>query len=80
MGIGLALIGRIRLLFAALVTFGAAVGLAYIRGRTDANDVSHEEELNEYVETRKRIDRAGRSTDATAARKWLSERKSGRDM
>jgi hypothetical protein len=32
------------------------------------------EELNEYVETRKRMDEIGRMSDADAAREWLRER------
>ena len=39
-------------------------------GKTDAKA----EEMENYAETRKRMDEAGRMSDADAARQWLSER------
>lgn len=35
---------------------------------------TQDEELTEYVDTRKRMDEVGRMSDADAAREWLRER------
>jgi len=80
MGLWLALSGRVRLWAGGIATFVAALLLAYFRGKSDAADAADERELNEYVETRKRIDAIERPRDADAAREWLRERQSGRDM
>ena len=80
MGFGLALIGRLKLWFyvagAALV---AIVG-AYFRGRSDEAEADHERELNEYVETRRRIDEGTIPHDADGALDWLRRRQSDRDL
>ena len=73
MGFGLALIGRLKIWFyvagAALV---AIVG-AYFRGRSDEAEEEHGRELNEYVETRRRMDAVAGPPDADVQR-WLRER------
>lgn len=61
---------------AALVAF---VG-AYLRGRSDEAEAEHERELNEYVETRRRLDENTIPADANAAHEWLRKRQSNRDM
>lgn len=74
MGFGLALIGRIKawVFVAGAVLVGIVA--AYWRGRSDANADAHERELNEYVETRRRIDESTMPNDAHAAREWLRKR------
>ena len=54
----------------------AAIGMAAIwfGGRKSAKTEAKAEELDNYVETRKRIDEAGRMSDADAARDFLRER------
>ena len=55
-----------------------ALGVAYFRGRSAEAAAEHERELNEYVETRKRIDGAIVGDDS---REWLRKRQqSKRDM
>lgn len=54
----------------------AVIGLAAIwfGGRKSGNSDAKIKELDGYVETRKKMDEAGRMSDADAARQWLSER------
>lgn len=54
----------------------AAIGMAAIwfGGRKSAKTEAKAEELDNYVETRKRIDEVGRMSDADAARDFLRER------
>ena len=80
MGIWLALSGRVRVWIGAALAFVAALAWAYWRGKSDAEDVAFEREVNEYVETRKRIDEADRPDNADDARQWLRDRQSGRDL
>lgn len=54
----------------------AALFLAYFKGRKDTENEHAVEELNEYVETRKRMDNA----DVFDADKWLSERRDKRNL
>ena len=70
---------RIKLWLAALGAFAVALLGAYFRGRSDADDAAAERELNEYVETRKRMD-AVDIGDADAGREFLRERQSKRDL
>lgn len=74
MGFGLAL--RFKLwLYAAGAALVAIAG-AYLRGRSDEAGAEHERELNEYVETRKRMDAA----DPGDGVDFLLERKSKRNL
>jgi len=59
-------------LIGAGAIFGA-LAVAYFKGRRDSEQDQHERELNEYVQTRKRIDQVD-IDDADAARRWLRER------
>ena len=70
---------RIKLWLAALGAFVVALLGVYWRGRSDADDAAAERELNEYVETRKRMD-AVDIGDADASREWLHNRQSNRDL
>lgn len=76
MGFWLALIGRFKLwVYAAGAVLVAIVG-AYFRGKSDEAAAEHERELNEYVETRKRMD----ATDPGDGIDFLHERKSKRGL
>jgi hypothetical protein len=78
MGFGLALIGRFKIWLYAAGAIVVALGAAYWRGKSDEAEAEDERELNEYVETRKRIDGASVGDDA---REWLRARQqSERDM
>lgn len=57
-----------------------ALGAAYWRGRQDEDDKQSERKLNDYVETRRRIDDATIPRDADAALEWLRKRQSNGDM
>jgi hypothetical protein len=70
---------RIKLWLAGIGAFVVALLGVYWRGRSDADDAAAERELNEYVETRKRMD-AVNISDADAGREFLRNRKSSRDL
>ena len=69
------------MIFARLKMWAAGIGLvvaalaaSWLGGRKSAQADARQEELEEYVETRKRMDEVGRMSDADAARDWLRER------
>lgn len=72
MGFGLAL--RFKLWLYAAGAALVAIVAAYLRGRSDEAGAEHERELNEYVETRKRMD----NVDVFDAEQWLRERRDKR--
>lgn len=72
--------GRIKLWLYAAGAALVAIVVAYLRGRSDAVAADHERELNEYVETRRRIDDTTIPNDAADALEWLRKRQSERDM
>ena len=74
MGFGLAL--RFKLWLYAAGAALVAIGAAYLRGRSDEAGAEHERELNEYVETRKRMDNANPGNDVD----FLLERKRKRNL
>ena len=80
MGLWLALSGRIRTWLAVAGGVVLALLYAYIKGRTDQGKADEVEELNEYVETRRRIDESTIPRDADAALDWLRKRQSRGDM
>lgn len=47
--------------------------LTYAKGRRDQSESDHETEINEYVETRKRMDKVD-IDNASSAREWLRNR------
>jgi len=65
---------RIKLWLAAAGAFALALGAAYWRGRSAADAAAERERLDDYVETRKRMDEVGRMSDADASRTWLRDR------
>ncbi len=69
------------MIFARLKMWAAGIGLvvaalaaSWLGGRKSAQADAKQEELEGYVETRKRMDEVGRMSDADAARDWLRER------
>jgi hypothetical protein len=65
---------RGKLWLAAIGAFLAALGAAYWRGWSAKGDAAKREGLEDYVETRKRMDQVDHMSDADAARDWLSDR------
>lgn len=80
MGLWLALSGRVKTWLAVAGGVVLALFYAYIKGRADQGEANEVEELNEYVETRRRIDEGTIPHDADAALDWLRKRQSDRDM
>ena len=68
------MIGKLKLYLALAGGFVVALVTAYLRGRKDQNSIDHERELNEYVETRRRMDENTIPADADAAHEWLRKR------
>ena len=80
MGLWLALSSKVRTWLAVAGGVVLALFYAYIQGRADQGKADEVEELNEYVETRRRIDDATIPRDADDALEWLRKRQSGGDM
>jgi len=66
--------GRIKLYLAAAGAFVVALFAAYLRGRSDKGEAVERERLEDYVETRKRMDEVHTDDDPTVLRDWLRER------
>jgi len=65
--------GRIKIYLAAAGAFIVALFAAYLRGRSDKGEAVERERLEDYVDTRKRMDQVD-IDDSNAARKWLDDR------
>jgi hypothetical protein len=65
---------RLKLWATGLGLVIAALAASWLSGRKSAQADAKQEELEGYVETRKRMDEVGRMSDADAAREWLRER------
>ena len=70
------MIARLKLYAIGVGAFIAALFGVYLRGRHDEAEAEQERELNEYIETRKRID--GVRVDNAAS--WLRERAEDRNL
>lgn len=66
--------GRIKLYLAAAGAFVVALFAAYLRGRSDKGEAAERERLEDYVETRKRMDEISTDDDPAVLRDWLRER------
>jgi hypothetical protein len=66
--------GRIKLYLAAAGAFIVALFAAYLRGRSDKGEAVERERLEDYVETRKRMDEVDTGDDPAVLRDWLRER------
>ena len=80
MGLWLALSSKLRTWLAAAGAVIVALTWAYFKGRSDKGHDQAIQELNEYVETRRRLDDTTIPSDATDALDWLRKRQSGGDM
>ena len=68
------MLGRIKLWLAAAGAFVFALGAAYWRGRSVADAAAERERLDDYVETRKRMDEVDAGDDPGVLRDWLRDR------
>lgn len=69
------IIARIKLWLLGIGAFLAALGAAYIRGQQAKADQLIKKELEQYKDTRERIDEAATTKrDADDAREWLRNR------
>lgn len=68
--------GRIKIALIAIGTFVAAIFVAFLRGRSVEAAADEHEELENYVETRTRMDEAEADLDddPDILRDWLRER------
>ena len=69
-------LARLKLYAVGIAAFLAAFLGIYLRGRHDEAEAEQERELNEYIETRKRID----GVSVNDAERWLRERADERDL
>jgi len=75
------ILAKLKMYFVAAGAVIAALGVAYFRGRSAEAAAERERELNEYVETRKRMDAVDSGDSPDDAHAWLRERQqSKRDM
>ena len=65
---------RIKLWLAAAGAFLVALGAAYWRGRSAADAAAERERLEDYVDTRKRMDEVDAGDDPGVLRDWLRDR------
>lgn len=68
------IMARIKIWLVAGGAFVIALGAAYWRGRSTEAAAAERERLEDYVDTRKRMDEVGRMSDADASREWLRDR------
>lgn len=68
------MIGRLKLWAVAVGLFIVALATTWFGGRKAGQTDAKIERLEDYVETRKRMDEVGRMSDADAARDWLRDR------
>ncbi len=75
------MLAKLKMYLYAAGAIVVALGAAYLRGKSDEAEAEHERELNEYVETRKRMDTVDSGSDGDASRAWLRARQqSERDL
>lgn len=68
------ILGRIKLWMAAAGAFVLALGAAYWRGRSAADAAAERKRLEDYVDTRKRMDEVDAGDDPGVLRDWLRDR------
>ena len=67
------MIGRLKMWLAAAGAFIVALLSIWFGGKKAGKNAAKAEELNEYIETRKRMDKVDGDT-ADSSREWLRER------
>ena len=74
--------GRLKIAAFAIGSFVVAIFVGFLRGRSVEAAADEREELEEYVETRQRMDEsdAELGNDPAAADRFLHERKRNRDL
>ena len=65
---------RLKLWLGAVGIFAAALAASWFGGKRKAQTNAKIREVNEYVETRKRLDTIEPTSDPAAAREWLQRR------
>jgi len=65
---------RLKLWLGAVGLFAAALAASWLGGKKKAQTDAKIREVNEYVETRKRLDEIEPPSDPAAAREWLQHR------
>lgn len=65
---------RLKMWSAAFGLIVAALAASWFGGRKSAQADAKAKELEDYADTRKRMDEVGRMSDADAAADWLHER------
>ena len=65
---------RLKLWAAGAAVLIAALAASWFGGRKAQQADSKVEELEQYADTRRKMDQIGRMSDADAARAWLRER------
>lgn len=68
------IMARIKLWLAAAGAFVIALGAAYWRGRSTEAAAAERERLEDYVDTRERMDEVDAGDDPAVLRDWLRER------
>ena len=68
------ILARLKLWAAGFGLVIAALAASWLGGRKSAQTDAKVKGLEDYVDTRKRMDEVGRMSDADAARDWLRER------
>ena len=68
------LIGRIKLFIASVGAILVALVAAFLRGKSVAVEAEKRKDLQDYADTRKRIDEVRVDNDPGVIRDWLRER------
>lgn len=68
------IMARIKIWLVAAGAFAIALGAAYWRGRSTEAAAAERERLEDYVETRKRMDEVDTGDDPAVLRDWLKDR------
>lgn len=68
------MIARLKLWAAGFGILAAALAASWFGGRKSAQTDAKVVELEQYANTRRKMDQIGRMSDADAARAWLRER------
>jgi len=65
---------KLKFYFLVFGTFLAALVVSWVSGKREAKFEQEQEGLQNYIDTRKRIDEVSEHTSPDAAREWLRKR------